>query len=190
MTKKQLNVADITNELEHSAFFPAQRAKAQSEETPLPPPSPQRQEPVSETKSQPVAVTPRSPRPVPQKPQSRSTPKETKKDSATTAGDKVGKTTLLESMHASNDASMLANMNGIVEAIRKTVKQIGKEVSFVRLLPEEKRQLADIAYTYKSQGIKTSENEISRIGINWMLEDYQAHGKESILAKVLEALNA
>jgi hypothetical protein len=97
---------------------------------------------------------------------------------------------MLESLHASNDASMLANMDSIVEAIRKTVKQIGKEVSFVRLLPEEKRQLADIAYTYKSQGIKTSENEISRIGINWMLEDYQANGKESILAKVLEALNA
>ncbi len=187
MAKKQLNVADITNELQHSAFFPAQRA----EETPLVQPHPkrqsQRQEPRSEAKSQPVAVTHR---PVPQRPHPPAPPKETKEANATTAGNQDGKTTLLESMHASNDASMLANVNGIVEAIRKTVKQIGKEVSFVRLLPEEKRQLADIAYTYKSQGIKTSENEISRIGINWMLEDYQANGKESILAKVLEALNA
>lgn len=90
---------------------------------------------------------------------------------------------------ASEQASMLASSQNIVEAIRKSVKNVGKEVSFVRLTPEEKKQLVDIAYTYKSRGIKTSENEISRVGINYMLEDYQENGAESILAKVLEALN-
>lgn len=77
-----------------------------------------------------------------------------------------------------------------IETIRRAVRHVGKEVSFVRLTPEEKRQLTEIAYTYKSQGLKTSENEISRIGINWMLEDYHANGQQSVLAQVLAALDA
>ena len=75
-------------------------------------------------------------------------------------------------------------------AIRKIVKTGGKEVTFVRLTPEEKKRLGDIAYTYKRQGMKTSENEISRIAINFLLEDYQANGEASILAKVLASLLA
>lgn len=85
---------------------------------------------------------------------------------------------------------MLAEQHALIEVIRKSVRHAGKEVSFVRLTPEEKRQLADIAYAYKSGGIKTSENEISRIGINWMLADYHAKGQTSVLAQVLAALNA
>jgi hypothetical protein len=50
--------------------------------------------------------------------------------------------------------------------------------------------LADIVYTYKRQGVKTSENEINRIAINFLIEDYAKNGKESVLAKVIEALNA
>lgn len=92
---------------------------------------------------------------------------------------------------ASKKASTLASIaTDFIEAVRKSVKQIGKEVSFVRLTPEEKRQLKDIAYTYQRQGQRTSENEISRIGINYILQDYQAHGRTSILARVLDALNA
>lgn len=78
----------------------------------------------------------------------------------------------------------------LIATIRKTVRQLGKEVSFIRLTPEEKQQLADIVYTYKRQGVRTSENEINRIAINFLLEDYVAHGQASILAKVLEAVYA
>jgi hypothetical protein len=93
--------------------------------------------------------------------------------------------------HASLDASALASPSPVaIEAVRKTVKQLGKEVAFVRLTPEEKRQLKDIAYTYERQGMKTSENEICRIGINYLLQDYQANGSASILAQALDALNA
>ncbi len=70
------------------------------------------------------------------------------------------------------------------------MKNTGREVTFVRLTPEEKSQLADIVYTYKRQGVKTSENEISRIAMSYLLEDYKAHGQESILAKVIAALLA
>jgi hypothetical protein len=95
------------------------------------------------------------------------------------------------SVLASNQASVLSRYHAsIIDAIRKTVKSVGKEVAFVRLTPEEKNRLADIAYTYRRQGVKTSENEISRIAINFLLEDYKTNGEASILAKVLASLLA
>ena len=85
---------------------------------------------------------------------------------------------------------LASNQDSMVETIRKTVKSLGKEVAFTRVTPEEKGRLTDIVYTYKRQSIKTSENEINRIAINFLIEDYTRNGKESVLAKVIEALNA
>jgi hypothetical protein len=101
----------------------------------------------------------------------------------------------LASKHASvlapGDASTREMLDRtVIEAIRRTVKVPGREVSYVRLTPEEKGQLTDIVYTYKRQGMKTSENEINRIAVNYMLADYQEHGEQSILAMVLAALQA
>lgn len=92
-----------------------------------------------------------------------------------------------ESMQASYHASVQASM---IEKIRKSVKSIGKETLYIRLTPEEKNQLVDVVYTYKRQGMKTSENEINRIAINHLLEDFRLNGRVSILARVLEALLA
>ncbi len=95
------------------------------------------------------------------------------------------------SPQANRHASMLASYpDSRIETIRKAVRHIGREVTFVRLTPEEKSQLADIVYTYKRQGVKTSENEISRIAISYLLEDYKTNGQESILAKVIASLLA
>jgi len=91
---------------------------------------------------------------------------------------------------ASLSASMLAPDPDLVETIRKTVKATGKEVSFIRLTPAEKQELADIVYTYKRQGKKTTENEIARIAVNYLLADYHASGELSVLAKVIDALLA
>ncbi len=96
-----------------------------------------------------------------------------------------------ESKQVKKKANKLASYHDdVVETIRKAVKTPGKEVSFVRLTAEEKAQLADIVYTYKRQGKKTSENEINRIAINYILEDYRANGERSILARVLASLLA
>jgi hypothetical protein len=78
----------------------------------------------------------------------------------------------------------------MIASIRKVVRQQGQHVSFTRLTPEEKQQLAEIVFAYKRQGIRTSENEINRIAINYLLADYQARGKDSLLALVLAALYA
>ena len=78
----------------------------------------------------------------------------------------------------------------MVKGIRKAVKQLGKEAATHRFTREEKDAIARIVFTYGRQGIKTSGNEIIRIGFNWLLEDHQVNGKQSILHKVLVALNA
>jgi len=77
----------------------------------------------------------------------------------------------------------------VVEDIRKTVKQIGKEAATHRFTAAEKRQLTKIVYTYERQGYRTSENEITRIAVNWLLQDYQRHGVQSVLAQLLDSLH-
>jgi hypothetical protein len=78
----------------------------------------------------------------------------------------------------------------LVEGIRKAVKRLGKEATFCRFTQEEKNILGDIVYTYKRNGIRTSENEIIRIAVNWLIENYRADGRNSVLAQVLDKLNA
>ena len=78
----------------------------------------------------------------------------------------------------------------MIKGIRKAVKQLGKEAATHRFTREEKDAIARIVFTYGQQGVKTCENEIARIGINWLLEDYQVNGRHSILHKVLAALQA
>jgi len=100
-------------------------------------------------------------------------------------------TTTQANQHASKPASMIASYhNELTETIRKAVKVPGREVSFVRLTAEEKAQLADIVYTFKRRGKRTSENEINRIAINFILQDYKANQEDSILARVIDALLA
>ena len=74
--------------------------------------------------------------------------------------------------------------------VRKAVKQIGKEAATHRFTLEEKNLLADIEYTYKRRGVRTSENEVTRIAINYIVEEYRQNGEESILAKILKRLNS
>jgi hypothetical protein len=55
---------------------------------------------------------------------------------------------------------------------------------------EEKNTLRSIKFTYEQLGVQTSGNEIIRIGMLFILNDYQKNGENSILAKVLKRLNS
>lgn len=77
----------------------------------------------------------------------------------------------------------------IVEIVRKAVKEFGKEAATHRFTEAEKKEIGDLIYTYKNQGIKTSENEITRIAVNFIFEDYRENGENSVLSKILKALN-
>jgi hypothetical protein len=79
--------------------------------------------------------------------------------------------------------------DAIIELVRRGVKDFGKEAATHRFTLLEKKQIADIIYTYKNRNIRTSENEITRIAVNFLIEDFRENGEASVLDKVLKALN-
>ena len=74
------------------------------------------------------------------------------------------------------------------ESIRKDVKKIGKEAGTHRLTPEEKDKVLKTVFYYTQKGYKTSENEIVRVGLNWLLEDHKINKESSVLHQVLKLL--
>ncbi len=78
----------------------------------------------------------------------------------------------------------------LVNEIRKAVRLPGKEAATYRLSAEEKNLVRDIIYTYRRQGVRTSEIEIGRIAVNYIVADYAENGDNSILARVLLALHS
>jgi hypothetical protein len=77
-----------------------------------------------------------------------------------------------------------------MELIGAIIKHPGREVSFVRLSPEEKARIADTVYAFKRQGLKVTETELHRIGLNYLLADYDQRGEASLLARLLARLKA
>ena len=99
--------------------------------------------------------------------------------------------TTVSTMPPRNEDTTVAHAeDDILDVVRKAVRQIGKEPATHRFTLDEKNSLADIEYTYRRQGIRTSENEITRIAINYFIQEYRKHGDSSLLAKVLKRLNS
>lgn len=73
--------------------------------------------------------------------------------------------------------------------MQKAVRNFGKEAATHRFTVEEKKAVAEVIYLFRQQGVRTSENEIARIAINFLVEDYKKNISESILDRVLKALN-
>ncbi|MCA9874037.1 MAG: hypothetical protein KC441_10285 [Anaerolineales bacterium] len=90
---------------------------------------------------------------------------------------------------ATHAITVAGNLGGRVAEIRRAVKAVGKEAATHRFTVEEKQQLARLIFGYRESGLKTSENEITRIAINFILQDHEANGSNSLLDKVLKALN-
>lgn len=159
--KKTLNATTIVNELRgQSAFFPSRL----SEEPPKQPVQPLHDQ---ENKEQQT----------PAKEDDTVTPRHHDTNTDTT-------------IPRNHETVIPATADEMLEEVRKAVKQIGKEAATQRLTLEEKKALKAIEFTYGQQGILTSGNEIIRIGMNYILKDYQKNGENSILAKVLHRLNS
>lgn len=87
------------------------------------------------------------------------------------------------------DTIPLADEDPIIEAIRLAVRQLGKEAATHRFTTAEKQAVAEIIFAYRAQNIRTSENEIARIAINFIVQDYSQKGTESVLHRSLKALH-
>lgn len=178
--KKRLNTDSIANELEGASLFfsnpttplPSNEAKKADDTTPESSTFEQTQERVKEEKSK----------------------RDNNKPLAIAPSKSETNVVIKESLQASNNASMHAsiqsfNQETIIEIIRKAVKDVGKDSATYRFTPEEKKALLELSFSYKMQGYKTSENELIRIAINFILEDHKQNGQNSILRRVLDALN-
>jgi len=88
-----------------------------------------------------------------------------------------------------HDTTVSRYQDTLIEDLRKAVKEFGKEAATHRFTEAEKQVIAEIVFKYRKQGIKTSENEITRIAINFIAKDHSDNNKESLLDKVLTALN-
>ena len=76
----------------------------------------------------------------------------------------------------------------LVARLHGAVKQVGKEAATYRFHRREKSRLVEVVYRYGRRGYRTSENQVVRIAVNWMLAEYRAKGKASLLHRVLRAL--
>jgi hypothetical protein len=76
-----------------------------------------------------------------------------------------------------------------IKAVRSAVKRVGKEAATHRFTVEEKQAVNEIIFAYSQKKIRTSENEIARIALNYLVEDYRQYGDGSVLARVLRELN-
>ncbi len=167
---KKLNESAMQSELSGSAFFQPRIEPQEIKSSPLP------TNVVLKPKKEPKSTV---------KSTSDNLPTIEKKSSEKQE-DKDKNDTMIPRHH---DTTVSSNQDEMIETIRKAVKSLGKEAATYRFTQEEKKALADIVYTYKMSGIKTSENEVTRTAINFLVEDYRENGSNSILARVLERLN-
>ena len=171
MTKKS-GLAD-------SPFFTSFQPKV---ETPTPPPQPEKVEkPVQES-------------PAPEKKATSNLSKRASKGKALNNAEESNHDTVIprhhDTMTPRYQETMLPQIHGVaIEIVRKAVKEFGKEAATHRFTVAEKKEIADLIYTYKNRGIKTSENEITRIAVNFIVEDFKVNGENSVLHKILSALN-
>lgn len=86
--------------------------------------------------------------------------------------------------------STAASDDDYIEVVRKAVKLLGEKAATHRFTADEKDAIADIVYALKKKGIHTSENEITRIAINYLVWEHRHSKHASILSSVLERLNA
>ena len=89
-----------------------------------------------------------------------------------------------------HDTVVSRHQDAIIVKIRKALKEFGKEAATHRFTLEEKKALKKIVFSYNQMDISTSENEIARISINYVIEDYYINGENSILARAINAINA
>jgi hypothetical protein len=78
--------------------------------------------------------------------------------------------------------------DGLVDAIKLALKAQGKDAATYRFTEEERRALAEITFSYKQTGPRTTENEVVRVAVNYLIQDHRRNGRTSVLCQVLEKL--
>lgn len=80
--------------------------------------------------------------------------------------------------------------DSMVAPIARSVREVGKEVCTYRLTQYEKTALVEIIYHFRMRNSRLSENEIARIAINILIEDFKTDKKDCMLSSIVEAMKA
>jgi len=80
--------------------------------------------------------------------------------------------------------------DSMIATIARSVREVGKEVSTYRLTMQEKDSLAEIIYHFRREKCRLSENEIARIAINILIDDFKTDKKSCMLSRIAEAMKA
>jgi hypothetical protein len=114
--------------------------------------------------------------------------------------DKQKHTDSTPSLHQSISASafgVVAN-NDLIVAIHKSMRDPGSTLGSYRVSPMEKKRLEVTVFELKNRSIaspgvedlRINENDIIRIALNYILNDYKANADDSMLVKALLSLRA
>ena len=96
-----------------------------------------------------------------------------------------------KSIQPSNHATLKSSHHDtMIASISKVTREIGKEASTYRLTNKEKTALVEIIYHFRMRNVRLTENEIARIAINFIIDDFKYQKKDSILARVIDFLKA
>lgn len=83
------------------------------------------------------------------------------------------------------------NTPSVIEDIRRVIKDVGHATSPLRLTETESDVLEDMVHTIKKKHkLKTDKNQAVRISLNYILDDFEQNGKNSIIVQVLERLHS
>jgi hypothetical protein len=182
---KKLPTADMVNELAGASVFfqPTAKGASQRDTQPV---SPSNQLHVAQAQTPAASI---------EKERNHDTMVSSNHDTVQPRDHASGKSTnqpaKVQSMHPlATSSSHSKEAPEMLEEVRKMVRQLGKEAATHRFAAEEKHAIADLVYTYHRQGYKTSENEITRIAVNWLLLDFEERGEQSVLARMLELLHS
>ncbi|MDP2965179.1 MAG: hypothetical protein Q8N39_03960 [Pelolinea sp.] len=80
--------------------------------------------------------------------------------------------------------------DSMIATITKSIRETGKEVCTYRLTQKEKTALVEIIYNFRMRNCRLSENEIARIAINFLIEDFKADKEDCMLSSIIEAMKA
>lgn len=75
------------------------------------------------------------------------------------------------------------------ELVRRLRDQLDEEHNLhysYRFTREEIEALRDAVYELEARrGFRVTRNDIVRLGLEWIIDDYKTHGKESLLVRVI-----
>ena len=78
----------------------------------------------------------------------------------------------------------------IIATIVKSMRAVGKEGCTYRLTQREKTALIEIIYHFRMRNCRLSENEIARIAINFLIEDFKANKNDCLLRSIIDSMHS